>query len=298
MLTRIAAVVVPVSLLLAAGTVVAQLGRHDVGALLDAPPPGEPISLAAGTSIILGGYLVVAVTTPDVARYQRGSRDVVAATLLSVSLGPLLVGAAGALLAHALRVAGPGDVSSVLGVVQSGSGLVGVTLLTASVLKANGPTLYPASLALVNLAHAARGIRLRQPMMAVLLGVIGTALAVPDWLDRYDAALTEAGALLAPIAAVMIADYFILRTWRAELDESRGRGDLPGYAPAWGFGGLLAWLIGYVAASPALLGRFLDLGIPAVTGFLVAFVGYPALARAGLAGKGRDDLERCTASNA
>ncbi len=293
-LTRIAAVVVPISLLLAAVTVIAQLGRHDVGALLDAPPPGAPISLAAGTSIILGGFLLGAVTTPDVARYHRSCRDVVAATLLSVTLGPLLVGVAGVLLAHALRVAGPGDVPALLGVVQSGSGLVGVTLLVASVLKANGPTGYVASLAVVNLAHVARGVRLRQPMMTVLLGAFGTALALPDWLDRYDAALAEVGALLAPIAAVMIADYFILRTWRTELDESRGRGDLPGYAPAWGVGGLLAWLIGYAVASPLLLGRVLDLGVPAVTAFVVAVVVYLALARAGLAGKGRDDLERCS----
>lgn len=291
-MTRVAAVAVPVFVALAAFTSLRELQRHGVAEVLSAGPAGPPISLTMGTTIVVGGYIVGAVMSPDLCRYNRTARDVVTQTVLSVTLGYLFIGSLGVLLAHALKVGVLADVPQVLGAVQSGFGLVGVALLVASVLPVNGWNLYPSSLAVVNAVHAVRGLRLRRGMMALVFGVAGSVLSSLGWSDRYQAFLIELGAVFPPVAAIMIADYYVLQTWRPELDESRARGVLPGYAPAWVTGGLLAWVAGYVVASPHLLGRWLDLGIPALTSFVVAFGAYLLAARCGLAGKGRDDLER------
>ncbi len=291
-MTRVAAVAVPLSLLLVVVTVVRELQGYDLARVLAEGPAGTPISLSAGVSMVVGGFIVGAVMTPDMARYHRNARDVLTQTVVSITLGHALIGVLGVLLAHALRVRLVNQVPEAVGVVQSGFGLIGVTLLAASILPVNGWNLYPSSLAAVNAAHVLRGTRLRRAMTALVFGVVGSGLAALGWSAAYEAFLVELGALFPPVAAIMIADYFVLQTWRAELHESGAHGLLPGYAPAWVYGGLLAWLAGYVVASPHLLGRWVDLGVPPVTSFVVAFGGYLALSRFGLAGKGPDDLER------
>lgn len=288
---RVAAVAVPVFVALAAFTSLWEVQRQGVAEVLSAGPAGPPLSLTLGTTIVVGGFILGAVISPDLCRYHRNARDVVTQTVLSVTLGYLFVGGLGVLLAHALKVGVLADAPQVLGAVQSGFGLLGVALLVTSVLPVNGWNVYPSSLAAVNAVHAVRGLRLRRGMMAVVFGVAGSALSALDWSDRYQAFLIELGAVFPPIAAVMIADYYVLQTWRPELDESRARGVLPGYAPRWVSGGLLAWAAGYVVAGPHGLGRWLDFKIPALTSFLVAFGAYLLAARFGLAGKGRDELE-------
>lgn len=66
----------------------------------------------------------------------------------------------------------------------------------------------------------------------------------------------------------MIAEYFVVRTWRSDLDEANARGEVPAHAPEWVLAGLVAWAAGRAA------GYFITAGIPALTSLVVAFVVY------------------------
>merc|ERR1712107_654166 len=54
-------------------------------------------------------------------------------------------------------------------------------------------------------------------------GLLGAAGA----LNRFKEFMLVLGAALPPIAGIMLVEYFVLRTWRKDLDHSRAVGILP-----------------------------------------------------------------------
>lgn len=277
----VAYVTVPAFLLLATYSIGSELRRHSLSDLISSPPPGAPISLAVGTTIVAGGFIVGAVMTPDMARFNRSTADVVKQTVVGVTLGEYFVGVIGVLLAHAIKVSTADNAGQVVGIIQSTSGTLGVLILVVSILKINDWNLYPSSLGLVNAAHVLFGVRVNRATVALVLGLLGSLLSALQFANRFQTFLTELGIVFPPVAAIMIADYFVLKTWRSELDESRARGALPTNAPEWVPAGLLAWAVGY------LVGKFVTVGVPSINALVITFVAYVVLGRLGLARTGR-----------
>lgn len=281
----VAYVTVPAFLALATWSVVTELNDHSLSGLVSSAPPGETISLASATTIVAGGFIAGAIFTPDMSRYNRSVADVVKQTLVGVTLGEFFVGVIGVLLAHAIKISVAADAGLVVGIIQSTSGTVGVLILAASILKINDWNLYPSSLGIANAVHGLFGLRLNRAYIAILLGVLGSILSAFEFASRFQDFLTELGILFPPIAGIMIADYFVLRTWRTELDESRAHGRLPAQVADWVPAGLIAWALGYAVGkysseNPEFLHA---INVPALTSLVVAFVGYVALGRLGLA---------------
>lgn len=79
-------VTVPAFLVLATWSIGRELSRHSLGDLVSSPPAGEPMSLAAGATLVAGGFIVGAVMTPDMTRYNRSVGDVVKQTLVGHQL--------------------------------------------------------------------------------------------------------------------------------------------------------------------------------------------------------------------
>lgn len=155
-------------------------------------------------------------------------------------------------------------------------------------MKINDWNLYPSGLGLTNALHGLFGIRLNRAYVTAALGVVGSVLSAMGISTTFAAFLSELGILFPPIAAIMIADYFIVRSWRRELSDSHRTMDLPAMAPTIVPAGLIAWVVGWAFGKfPALIPGFLvPFHIPAVTSLLVAFLVYvvigkaaPALAR-------------------
>lgn len=92
---------VPAFLLLAGYSIVHTLGRHSLGALISAPPPGPALSLGAATTLVSGAFILGALMTPDMTRFNRTAGDVIKQTVLGITLGEYLIGLIGVLLAHA-----------------------------------------------------------------------------------------------------------------------------------------------------------------------------------------------------
>ncbi len=258
---------VPAFLLLTGWTIVSELQRHDLSDLVGTTPPGPALSLAQGTTLVAGAFIMGAVMTPDMTRFNRRPSDVVKQTLISVTLGEYLIGLTGVLLAHA---AGSADV---VGMIMSSSGVIGTLIMITAILKINDWNLYSASLGLVNTVDVLLGRRISRSTATLCLGGLGTVLSALGILDHFTVFLTWVGVITPPVAGIMIAEYFVVRTWRAELDSSRARGELPAAPPDWVPASLVCW------AAGTAVGLLVPFGIPTINSVVVAFALYAAIGR-------------------
>ncbi|GAA4490436.1 cytosine permease [Actinoallomurus oryzae] len=264
----IAYVTVPLFVVLAGWSITVELSKHSFGSLVTSPAPGPHLSMTAGTTLVAGGFIVGAVITPDMTRYNRSVTDVVKQTVLGITLGEYVIGLIGVLLAHAVRT---GDV---VAIVTSTSGTAGTVILIAATLKINDWNLYSSSLGFVNIIDTLFGRRVNRALVTIGLGAAGTLLAAAGILDRFQDFLTILGIAVPPIAGIMVAEYFLVRRWRGDLDAA---GDtVPREAPAWVPATLVIWVGAF------LVGKYLGWGIPALNSLIVAFVGYVVAGRAGL----------------
>jgi cytosine permease len=264
----VAYVTVPAFVVLAGYLVIAELSEYDVDALMSSPPPGPVLSLGAGATLVAGGFIVGMVTTPDMTRFNRSARDVVKQTLLGVTLGELLMCMAGVLLAHALRT------DSVVDIVTSSSGFVGTLIIISGTLKINDWNLYSSTLGIVNALQTSFGLVVNRRLVTIVVGIAGSVLAALGILDHFISFLTVLGVVIPPIAGIMAAEYFIVRTWRAELERSAG--GLPATEPTLIIGTLVVWVLA------AAVGYFFTWGISSLNSLVVATVGYLLFAKLGL----------------
>lgn len=260
------------------------LGGHDLGSLLDQPPHGTPMSLATGATIVTGGFIVGAVMTPDTARYSRGRPAVVGQSMVGVVFTQYFVGVLGVLVSQAVNMA---DYGQMVALLTSWSALAGALMLMVSVVQVNNWNLYSSSVGIVGAIDSFADEKFDRPLSAMALAAVGTVMSARGFASHFEGFLAELGVLFPPIAAIVLADYYVLRTWRDVLDASRERGELPAEAPNFVPAGAIAWVLGYAVSSQHLLGRTLDFGVPAFNAFLVAFVVYVVCGRFGLAGRPR-----------
>jgi cytosine permease len=84
------------------------------------------------------------------------------------------------------------------------------------------------------------------------------------------------GVAFPPIAGIMVAEYFVVRRWRPDLETSRAAGTLPASAPTWVPATLVVWL------AAALIGRYVSWGLPSINSLVVGFVLYAVAGKLGL----------------
>jgi cytosine permease len=264
-------ITVPAFLLLAGWSIADELTKHSLSDLASSAAPGPVISLATGTTLVAGGFIVGMVITPDMTRYNRSAADVIKQTIISVTLGEYLIGIIAVLLAHAIKSA------DIVAIVTSTTGSVGVLVLIAATIKINDWNLYSSSLGIVNFADQVFGARLNRAVVTIAVGVLGTGLAAAGILDHFTDFLTTLGVAVPPIAGIMAAEYWIVRTHRAELDASRERGELPSSAPRWVPASLVIWVAAF------LIGKYVHWGIPALNSLAFSFLAYVVVAKAAAA---------------
>jgi cytosine permease len=261
-------VTVPAFLLLAGYSIIHELSKHSLSALINSPAPGPTIGLAAGTTLVAGGFIVGMVMTPDMTRYNRTTADVVKQTLIGVTVGEYVIALIGVLLAHAVGS------SDVISIVTSSVGWLGVLVIIASTIKINDWNLYSASLGIVNFGQTVLGVKLHRGAVTLGVGILGSVLAAAGILDNFVSFLVLLGVAIPPIAGIMISEYFFAKTWRKELDDA---GDsIPATSPMWVPTTLVVWLAAF------LVGKYVTVGIGSLNALATAFVLYYLAAKAGL----------------
>ena len=266
----LANITVPLFLALVGWSIVSELSRHSLGDLVRSAPPGPAMSVGQGTAIVAGGLIVGAIITADMTRYNRSGKDVVKQTVVGVTLGEFVIGLAGVLLAHA---AGTGNI---VAIVTSSVGLVGLLIVLTGTLKINDWNLYSSSLGLVNFISTAFRRDLHRVSTTVVLGIVGSVLAAVGILGHFTDFLIVLGVAFPPIAGIMIAEYFVVKQWRGELDATRPSETLPATAPRVVPATLVVWLIASV------VGYVVTWGIPSITSLVLSIVLYVAAGKLGL----------------
>lgn len=258
----LANITVPLFLILVGWSIISELADHDLGELLTGPAPGPSMSVWAGTGIVAGGLIVGAIITADMTRFNRSRADVIKQTVVGVSLGEFVIGLAGVLLAHAAAS------GNIVAIVTSSVGLVGLIIVITGTLKINDWNLYSSTLGLVNFISTAFGKHLNRVTTTIVLGVVGSILAAVGILGQFAGFLTILGVAFPPIAGIMVAEYFIVRRWRPELDATRASGRLPETAPRIVPATIIIWAVSAVA------GYFITWGIPPVLSLILSMVLY------------------------
>jgi cytosine permease len=266
----VAYLTVPAFLVLVAWSIGSELFAHDVGTLVTAAPPGPSLSLLDGTTLVAGGFIVGAVITPDMTRFNRSAADVVKQTVVGFTVGEYLIGMSGVLLAHAIRS------DDIITIVTSSVGWVGTLVIILGTLKINDWNLYSSGLGVVNFVGTVFGKHVNRAMATLVLGVVGSVLAAGGILDSFIGFLTVLGVAFPPIAGIMVAEYFVVKQWRPELERSRAAGTVPETAPTWVPATLVIWVVA------ALIGYFVTWGLPSINSLVAAFVLYVVAGKLGL----------------
>ncbi|GAA2430293.1 cytosine permease [Actinomadura vinacea] len=261
---------VPAFMILVAWSISSALVGHSLGELVSSVPPGPHLTFLEGTTLVAGGFIVGAVITPDMTRYNRGPADVVKQTVLGITLGEYIFGLSGVLLAHAFRT------DNVISIVTSSVGWVGVLIIILGTLKINDWNLYSSGLGLVNIVGLVFGRRVPRVPATLVVGIAGSTLAAGGILERFTDFLILLGVAFPPIPGIMIAEYFIVRRWRGQLETSRAAGRPPSTVPTWVPVTLVIWAVSTVTA------KYVTLGISSVNALLLAFVLYLVAGRLGL----------------
>ncbi|MDI3477887.1 MAG: cytosine permease [Thermoanaerobacterium sp.] len=219
------------------------LSKYDINTLINSTPPGPHLSLGTAITVVAGGFMVGAVITPDLSRYNRNGKDVFWMTILSIFAGELSVTFLAVLMSHAIKSA------DVVTIILNLGGWIAAALVILSTVKINDLNLYAASLGISNFLDAVFGIKINRAFLTIIIGLLGTLGSILGILDKFVAFLTILGIAIPPIGGIMVVDYFILRRYRNELIESRKQGQLPEIVEDWNPIAIIslvaAFLIGY-----------------------------------------------------
>lgn len=262
LLSVTATIAVP-AFLLAVGVGIYQvLSKHSLFDLTTTAPAGDPLTMGVAATMVAGGFIIGAVITPDFSRFAKSGKDVFWMTMIGTFVGELGINMIAVLMAHAART---NDVVSIM--VQT-SGWLGAIVVVFSTIKINNLNLYSSSLGFTNIFDTVFNIKLNRGVVTLIIGVIGTVLSVLGILDMFVGFLILLGVFIPPVAGIMVIDYFILKTHRKALDESRANGTLPAEVEKMSPVTLIAWGAGFAA------GYFVTAGIPSINSLVVSAVVY------------------------
>ncbi len=226
--------------------------------IMQLPHSDETLSISAGITIVVGGAIVASLMTPDLTRYTKSGQHVFGITLLTIIAGEFVINGLAILIAKALNT------SDVVTIMSQAAGGAGLFVVVFSTLRVNDLNLYSSSLGVINAVEGITGKKLRYPPTTIVIGILGTLFSILGILDRFVDFLTVLGVVFPPILGVMLVDYYILRSYRKVLDESRQKGQLPPKTPVIGWAAIIASLVG------SIIGLTVEWGIPALNSLLIA----------------------------
>jgi NCS1 nucleoside transporter family len=210
-------VVLPLSLLFVAVMVTLYLStedpRFDVGRVFDSPDQHLTwVGFAGAVTLMAGSSLTLVTSVADFCRYTPTRRDVrvglVASALAAAAVDTFIGGYAAAATGETNPFVALADLTS--------SHLLLAVLLVAIVaqgISANIGNVYTAGLALVNTIP-----RLGRLWATILVAAAAVALsAAPDVIDSAQRWIVHLGNVAAPLAAVMLVDYVVVKRRRIEV---------------------------------------------------------------------------------
>ncbi len=209
------------------------------------------MSMAGGIGLSFSFFSASAFTAADITRFQRDRKDTIKSATLGLMPAGIVTCVIGVLLS---RVAGVYDISIVLAAV--GLPVLGLIIMILAQLSTNSINAYCGGLDAVMTFNLNDN---RRRLATLVVGLLGVVLAVLGILDFIDVFLDWISFFGAPIAGIMIADYWVI-----------GRGKPASWHPieGWNWVGLVSAVISLVIAL------FIPVGVFNFNGVVVGFVVY------------------------
>ena len=252
-LARTASLIVPFFVAVSAYGVFHALEGTPFSVLLHRPPSGPPISIAMGADLVVGSFIVGAVVAPDLTRFCRSRRDSFWVMALALIAGQIVLGFAGVLLARAAQT------RDIISLIFQAAGWWGVAAVFLAAVKLNDVNLYGTSLHLINAIQIVTGKAVSRVKLTIVAGSLGVLFSLLGILDHIAQFLTLLGIIMAPVAGIVIADYFLLRRRRQ------------GEAPLWSPWACAAWILGAAA------GLLIHEGVTTLNAVVISAVSYCVL---------------------
>lgn len=209
-------------------------------------PVEQTMSFIDGVVLTVSFMATGALNAPDFTRYQRTRKD----TFLSSVVGVMPAGVAMLVLGAVMtRIAAQYDLSLVF--CDIGLPVLGMLVLILATWTTNTTNAYSAGLNAVMVFGLAEN---KRSAATVVLGVIGTALAVFGIAGYFEDFLYLLGDTFMPIVGIFIIDYWVL---------ARGKAELYRFREGWHWSGLVALVCGFAATR-------LPFGISFINGMVVA----------------------------
>ena len=252
---------VPILMVVTAMLIAQAIGVRPLGETL-AMSSAHELTFGRAMSSVVGGVIIGAIILPDITRFIREWQGGIYTAVLSYAVIGSVVQGAGGLAAVAF---GNDDLLDVMIV-------VGISWAAFAIVIAGSWVLNSLNLYSTSLSVEATVPGLRNDILIVVLGALGTLAAFLNILDSFLTFLFYLAIVFAPVAGVIAVDYTLLR--RSAYHEERivrERAVIPR--------ALLAWLAGALVALLGAEGIVTVSGIAALDAIVVAAVVHFALSR-------------------
>lgn len=229
-----------------------------------APTGHDTMTLSAAATMVAGGCMVGAISTPDLTRYCRSSKHVFWMMTASIIIGEFVVNGVAILIAHAL---GTDDVVDIL---TQSAGFIGLVCGILAIVKINDINLYSVSLGTSNFLQCVTGKKLGFATLTCIAGALGTLFTIAGILDNFVQFLIFTGVIFPPVAGIMLTDYYVVRTHRELLNLTRQAQKIPDLHTAEfiNYPAIIAWIIG------SFSGFWITIGIPSLNSIFISGVTY------------------------
>lgn len=181
-------------------------------------------SLSFGAAVELGVAMPLS-WLPLISDYTREAQKPFAATFVSVAVYSVVSIFMYVIGMSAAIFTGTGDIAAIM--VKAGMGVAGLLIIVFSTVTTTFLDAYSAGVSSVSISK-----KINEKWAAVIVTVIGTAAAIIWPMDDITDFLYLIGSVFAPMIAVQIADYYILKK--------------PAEKGAFSWKNLLLWLAGFV----------------------------------------------------
>ena len=159
--------------------------------------PENPLTLAAGVTIVIGSFISGGTTTPNFARFSRKNWIAIVATVTAFFIGNSVMMIYGAFGGAAV---GEADIFVIM--IAQGLTIPAIITLGFNIWASNNHAIYSAGLSTSNITKT------KMKPNVIITGTIGTLASV--WLyNHFVAYLTALGGIIPPIGAVLIIHYFM-----------------------------------------------------------------------------------------
>ncbi|MCR5202010.1 MAG: putative hydroxymethylpyrimidine transporter CytX [Lachnospiraceae bacterium] len=141
---------------------------------------------------------------PLISDYTRQAKKPVQATVASVAVYNLVSIFMYAIGMGAIIYTGGGDIATIM--LKSGLGVAGLLIIVFSTVTTTFLDAYSAGVSMVSIHK-----KINEKVSAIIVGVIGTVAAIIFPMDDITNFLYLIGSVFAPMIAIQVADYFILK---------------------------------------------------------------------------------------